>query len=206
MKDVINYLKENYQPISIIIYGSYADGSNNENSDFDALVISAQEIEKHDVSFQNGIQLDVFVYPKSYFNKEIDADEFIQIHDGIIEIDTEDIGLKLKQDVLAYIENLPKKSNEEICNEVEWCKKMLLRTKRNDAEGLFRWHWLLTETLEIYCDVMKQHYWGPKKSLKWMEQYQPEAFSIYTNALMKMDGCLLEEWINYIERCFLWKK
>ena len=31
---IIEYIKRNYNPISIILYGSYADGTNNLNSDF----------------------------------------------------------------------------------------------------------------------------------------------------------------------------
>lgn len=198
MNKIIEYIRRNYEPASIIVYGSYADGSNNENSDFDALVISKNQIEMHDVSFVEGIQLDVFVYPFSYFDGEIDCDEFIQIHDGIIAMDTDDIGLKLKHHVLNYIDNFPCKTKEEIRTEVEWCRKMLLRAKRNDAEGMFRWHWLLTESLEIYCDVMEQRYWGPKKSLRWMAEEQPEAYEIYARALYHMDEDAVEQWIAYL--------
>lgn len=35
MDKIINYICQKYEPLSIIVYGSYADGSNNENSDFD---------------------------------------------------------------------------------------------------------------------------------------------------------------------------
>lgn len=37
---IIKYIMETYSPEAIIVYGSYADGSANENSDFDALVIT----------------------------------------------------------------------------------------------------------------------------------------------------------------------
>lgn len=46
---VIEYLKETYQPDAIITYGSFADGTANENSDFDALVI-ADNKKRHDAS------------------------------------------------------------------------------------------------------------------------------------------------------------
>ena len=39
LEQIIEYIKRNYNPISIILYGSYADGTNNLNSDFDSLVI-----------------------------------------------------------------------------------------------------------------------------------------------------------------------
>ena len=61
MEQVIAYLKQTYNPLSILVYGSFADGSHSANSDFDALVISESHPPFHDVSFVNGIQLDVFV-------------------------------------------------------------------------------------------------------------------------------------------------
>ena len=64
---IITYLQEKYMPLSIIVYGSYANGTNDLNSDFDALVIYDDSNQIHDTSFVNGIQLDVFVYPLSYF-------------------------------------------------------------------------------------------------------------------------------------------
>lgn len=41
MKDeIIRYLMDEYDPDAIITYGSYADGTENVNSDFDALIIA----------------------------------------------------------------------------------------------------------------------------------------------------------------------
>ena len=34
LEQISQYIKRNYNPISIILYGSYADGTNNLNSDF----------------------------------------------------------------------------------------------------------------------------------------------------------------------------
>ena len=41
MEEIINYLNQKYQPLSLILYGSYANGTNNAGSDFDVLVIAA---------------------------------------------------------------------------------------------------------------------------------------------------------------------
>lgn len=64
MERVIKYIKDKYNPLCIILYGSYADGTNNLNSDFDALVIAADPEQFHDTSFVDGVPLDVFVYPR----------------------------------------------------------------------------------------------------------------------------------------------
>ena len=61
MKQVIEYIQKNYDPLCLILYGSYADGTNRLNSDFDALVITADHEPFHDTSLVAGIPLDVFV-------------------------------------------------------------------------------------------------------------------------------------------------
>ncbi|MCH4013038.1 MAG: hypothetical protein LKE64_01710 [Solobacterium sp.] len=43
---------------------------------------------------------------------------------------------------------------------------MLKRTEREDTEGYFRWHWVLTEFLAIYCEITDQRCFGVKKALK----------------------------------------
>lgn len=200
MQKIIEYIKNRYDPISVIVYGSFADGSNNEHSDFDALVIVKDGEKLHDVSFVNEIQLDVFVYPASYFKNDFDCEEIIQIFDGKIILDNDGVGQKLKERVNGYLESLPyKKTAKENREQVEWCKKMLLRAGRKDAEGMFRWHWLLTESLEIYFDLLGKMYFGPKKSLRYMKENQPAAFEMYSAALQNLDYEALERWIGFLD-------
>ena len=179
MEQIIAYLKGKYAPRAIIVYGSYAEGSNNEHSDFDALLISEVDGELHDVSFVGGVQLDVFVYPPSRFEGGFDCGEFARIFDGNVILDTEGRGAALKKAVLDYIGSRPRKTEDELRAQIDWCRKMWQRTRRNDSEGMFRWHWLLTDSLEIFCDTAGQAYLGPKKSLRWMEMRYPEAFALY---------------------------
>lgn len=199
MNEILEYIKQKYQPTSLIVYGSYADGSNNQSSDFDALVISTVQNMYHDTAFVGNIQLDVFVYPKDYFEGEIDYNEFLQIFDGKILIDEEGCGAALKEAVLNYISGIASKSETELTNEVEWCEKMLMRTKRHDTEGMFRWHWVLIDSLEIFCDLKNQFYFGPKKTLKWMEKNYPKAFEIYSRALFEFSEESLEQWILFLK-------
>ena len=199
MEQIIEYINQKYKPLSIILYGSYANGTNNLGSDFDALVISYDHEQFHDTSFVNGIQLDVFVYPSSYFDGDCDYSDFVQIFDGKIILDSDDRGKTLQGKVVSYLNNRPKKRKTEIDASVDWCIKMVIRAKRCDAEGLFRWHWVLTDSLEIFCDIMQYPYWGPKKSMKWMKDNHPVAFEYYERALhdFTMDG--LENWVSYLK-------
>ena len=118
--------------------------------------------------------------------------------DGKIVADTDDRGKTLKQKVLSYLQSRPQKPKAEIDANVDWCCKMLARTSRCDAEGMFRWHWVLIDSLEIFCDLLHQPYWGPKKALKWMEENHPKAFLCYKRALENFDRDSLESWIAYL--------
>lgn len=198
-EQIIAYLINKYNPDAIITYGSYADGTANLNSDFDALIL-AGSTDLHDASVVEGVTLDVFIYPADIDIDGINAEEFIPIHDGKIELDKNGIATRLKERVLDYLAGIPFKSGAEIRQEIEWCKKMLQRTKREDAEGYFRWHWLLTDSLEIYFDIIQKRYWGPKKSLLQLKECDPEGYRIYEKALKSFDRKSLSDWIEYLEK------
>ena len=195
---IIRYLKETYQPDAIIAYGSFADGSSNENSDFDALVIANHD-KMQDSSVIDGILLDVFIYPVDTFKSEYDPKEFIQVWDGKIILDKSGIADRLQKRVCSYMERIPQKSIDEIQQEIRWCEKMVLRTLRDDPEGYFRWHWLLVDSLEIYCDIKRTRYYGPKKTLRLMKQTDEEAFQIYAEALKELKREYLSAWISYLK-------
>ena len=184
-----------------LVYGSFADGSANLNSDFDALIIAGKE-KLHDSSFVDGVVLDVFVYPPDQFLSEYDPAEFAQVWDGKIILDKNGMGERLKKNVLDYIERIPLKTEEDVSQEIKWCEKMLLRIMRGDVEGYYRWHWVLCDSLEIYFDIKGIHYYGPKKALRFMEESDSEAFHIYSKALLEFNQEGLSDWINYLKTIF----
>lgn len=198
MHAIVAYIKEKYDPLSLIVYGSYANGTNNQNSDFDALVIWRGDKQIHDISFVGGVQLDVFVYPVTFFDEAYNCEDFVRIFDGNILTDTDGIGKDLQMRVLRYLHDRPQKTAEEIQCNIDWCAKMCERAGRGDAEGMFRWHWLLVDSLEIFCDAVRQPYFGPKKALQWMREKQPTAFAYYEKALHDFSCESLNEWVSYI--------
>ena len=114
------------------------------------MVIAADDEQQfHDTSIVNGVILDVFVCPLGYFEGEYECDEFVQIYDGRIITDSNGIGKRLQASVQVYLRNRSVKSREEIQASVDWCVKMFERAKRGDCEGMFRWHWVLIDSLEI---------------------------------------------------------
>jgi len=200
--NILEYLKETYHPSVVIAYGSFATAANDSHSDFDALVITENAQAFHDASVVDGILLDVFLYAPEYFTSHYEIAEIQQIYDGTVLIDRNGLGAALKQEALAYVNSYQPKSEEEKRMEVSWCRKMLQRAERGDAEGYYRWHWLLTDSLEIYCDLAEQRYFGPKKSLAYLKQTNAEAYEIYQNALTCFDGRYLKAWVEYLEHMF----
>ena len=132
MEQILRYIQETYDPLSIILYGSYVDGTNGLNSDFDALVITADHERFHDTSFVNGIPLDVFVYPARYFESSYSCEDFVQIFDGRIITDSGGIGKALQETVRVYLKNRPSKTSAELQADIDWCVKMSARAKRCD--------------------------------------------------------------------------
>lgn len=200
METIIGYLKEKYQPLAMIVYGSYADGTNGEGSDFDCLIVSQNASVHHDMETVYGVPLDVFIYAPEELCDEIDPFEFIQIDGGVIVMDTGSVAERLMQKVREYIENPPVKSRDELLTSIAWCEKMLKRARRGDAEGYFRWHWLLCDSLELYCDLNHRRYLGPKKSLRDMEKLDPEGYRIYSDALHKFTLKSLAQWITHMRK------
>ena len=56
------------------------------------------------------------------------------------------------------------------------------------------------DSLEIYFDIKKLHYYGPKKSLRYMAQNDEEAFRIYSLALKNFEREKLSEWVVFLKR------
>lgn len=193
MEQLIGYLRATYAPIGIICYGSYRDGTQNEQSDFDALLLCRDGKRTHDTSVFDGVRLDVFVYPT---DGELQPEELVQIYDGAVILDADGSAARLIGKVRRYVDTYPKKTPEEKAELKSWCDKMLCRAEREDTEGLYRGHWLLTDSLQIYCDMRDRFYFGPKKTILRMQKDDPVAFALLSEAMKKRDG--LRPWIRYI--------
>lgn len=196
MKEIYEYFMQTYHPLAIITYGSYSSHTNNLHSDYDAVLICDKTERFHDTNVIAGVRLDVWGYERKWIENLTDFGKLIQIWDGTIVLDTDNIAEKLQKQVISYIENQPKKTEEEKEDLKLWCKKMMERTCRGDAEGMFRWHWLLVDSLEIYCDVRDLYYFGPKKTLLRMKETDEIGYALYDAALRKQEK--LEQWISYL--------
>ncbi|MBQ7338399.1 MAG: nucleotidyltransferase domain-containing protein [Clostridia bacterium] len=197
MDSILSYLREQYYPQAVIVYGSYAAGTQEAGSDFDALVITDRvDMKLHDTCTIGGVLLDVFVYSPRYLDSLDDLSEIIQIRDGIVVNDTNGYASQLRARVMKYIQSQPKLTVAEKNELCVWCKKMALRAKREDAEGLYRWHWLLTDSLSIYCELRDVEYLGPKKTLARMRLLDADGYTLYQCALTDRHALVL--WVEYL--------
>lgn len=199
MDEIIAYLKEKYHPVGILLYGSFASGTNGPGSDFDALVLWESEESVHDHGFVGSTQLDVFVQPRSTLEGQYDIREYLRVWDGKILLD--ELGLlKAMQDKAnAFIQSYPGKPRSENEQNLAWCEKMLRRAARGDTEGFYRLHWLLTDSLEVYFDLKGQYYLGPKKGIRKMLRDDPAAAAVYDRALRQPTPENLAAWVALLK-------
>ena len=199
---IIEALREKYRPLGIAVYGSFADGSNNQNSDFDALLLLPDGETRHDDSVLFGTELDVWLYGAAHFAAPYDAEDFLQLHDSVIVEDATGRLSALRAEVNAHIESAPQKTEAENAQSLSWCRKMLRRTERGDAEGCYRLHWLLTDSLSIYYDLRGEYYFGPKKALRRMANTAPDDAAVYERALHEPSPENLAAWVGVLEETF----
>lgn len=206
MESIVAYLKEKYRASSIIVYGSYAEGTQTERSDFDALVLGPTCPYAHDESIVDGVKLDVYVYPRDIFYGEIVVDDFEHLAEGLVVLNEDGMGTWLKNMIANQIASIPAKPDEDIAASLEWCDNMCHRAALGDAEGFFRRHWLLTDSVEIYCDVMGMPFLSPLRVINKMTKADPEAAEIHLRALSTMEQEALEAWVSLLHRRFEEKK
>ncbi len=195
---ILDYLKRTYDPEVILVYGSFAQGRNGPHSDFDACVLTKNAERTYDNSKIDGTVLDVFLYSPEAIEKTFQPEAFVQLSDAKIVLDRHGLAAKMQRAVRTYIEQFPKKTPQELDHLLAWCDKMLDRARRGDAEGDYRWHWLLFDSLEIYFQLRGEFYFGPRKGLQLLQEQDPAAFAVYARALHTFQWDALAAWVQLL--------
>jgi len=198
MREIIEYIENKYNPASILVYGSYADGSNSACSDFDCMIIVNGKSVSHDTSIVGGVQLDLFIYTLDEIGNVEDYSDFVQICDARIIKDAQNAASQLIEKVNGYILTNKAKPAGEKENLKAWMLKMLRRAEQNDIEGSYRYHWALTDSLEIYFILRDTYYFGPKKGINYLRKNDSIAHELFEKALRTIDYQCLKDWINYV--------
>jgi len=198
MERILEHIISAYNPLCVLVYGSFADGTNGEHSDFDCMIITGSKTTSHDASVVGDVQLDLFIHTMDEVNRIDNYDDFVQIHDAIIVKDVDGIAEKLKLAVQSHIVDNSVKSEGEKEHLRAWLKKMLTRAEANDTEGRYRHHLALIEGLEIYFVLRDRYYFGPKKAISALAREDKEAYELFDKAMRNVDYQSLKDWIEWV--------
>ena len=202
MENIVAYLKEKYRLSSLIVSGDYAEGAVNPASVFEAVGLGPTSPYAHEDGSVDGVKLDVLIYPRDIFYGEIALDEFEQLHEGLVALNEDGMGQWLKNMIANQIASIPMKPDEAVADSLHWCEAMAERARVHDAEGFFCRHWLLTDSVEIYCDVCSLPFLSPRRTMSKMAKSDPEAAQIHLAAMGSMDDRALDAWVELLKERF----
>lgn len=194
---LISEMKEKHKCHTIILYGSRANNTHNENSDIDIVCFVNEGKAYTDTKKWNGIFLDAWIY------SEEDAKnihEFLKLLNGKVLYQKDDFGEILLDKIYEYYEKGPKKlPDSERQLRITWCLKTFKRIKYNDIEGNFRKIWLAHDLLAIYFELRDLWYLGSKRSFSWLKENEPQMYNLFEN-LYSPGGIdkFLEETLNKV--------
>ncbi len=175
-----NELKHRYRCHTVILYGSRARGDHSPGSDYDLVGICRSGTVRHLARRMGHVYVDTFVYPEG----KAKPLELLRIRGGRVLFRKHDFGKALLDRIERRYARGPKPlTSDEIQLRKHWAKKMIDRAKRGDTEGYFRRAWLLNALLEDYFVLRGKWYEGPKVSLGWLKQHEPEVASLFAKAL-----------------------
>lgn len=196
---VVADLQKRYSPQTIILYGSRARGDCTSSSDIDIACFVEGATAVEDARDFEGLFLDAWVYNSNAMLAS--ADEFLRLADGYCLYDSEGHGDVFLKELQQRIQQGRKQlSASEIQHTQQWVYKMLERAKHSDIESLYRRYWLAVDLLQIYFDLRRQWYFGPKKSLAWLREHDSigyQLFSqVYTPSMKFSDLHQLAEYVT----------
>lgn len=159
-------LKQKHHCHTIILYGSYADNTHNENSDIDIICIGSNVLKATDSRYIDGVFLDAWVYPEESLEN---FEDFLQLANGKVLIEEDNYGTLLLAQINSISDELFVEP-EEINHLKVWCEKMLKRAELGDIEGNYRKNWLAQDLLSIYFNIRGIRYKGSKKSFQYLKE------------------------------------
>jgi predicted nucleotidyltransferase len=183
LQAIVAELRERFGCHLILLYGSHARGDAGPASDFDVLGIRDQGPDVvREARWEQGAYWDLFIDSASYIHDH--PQDLLHVADGRVLYDErlqgEALLQRLRELQRAPVE--PLRSDETSARRV-WAGKMVARARLGDAEGNYRRHWLLYALLEDYFALRTLRYRGPKGSLQWLRENQPEVFDLFAQAL-----------------------
>jgi hypothetical protein len=167
---------------TVLLYGLRSDGSARADSDYDIAAFAPVDKSFRIARRLDGVYLDVFVYPEAVLLSP--TEEYLKLRGCRIVMQR---GTETEQ-FLSELDEVFRRGPRALpADEIEalktWAHKMVARIERADPEGNYRRVWLLTALLEDYFHIRGLWYQGPKKSLRWLEQFDRPTYDAMCLAL-----------------------
>ena len=164
VENAVAYLSAKYEFDLLILYGSYANGHNNNESDIDIIGFSEIPEFVHESPIISEHMLDAWIYPISFIS---DISKTIHVLPCHILIDKSLRGVELIQNIEdERKKNTKKLSRIEKEQMDKWIEKMIKRARQDSPEANYRYNWLLNDFPELYCNYSGFYYDGPIKTIK----------------------------------------
>lgn len=196
-QNIIDYLKDKYKPLAIVIYGSFSCGMNDAFSDFDCMIIVDQKDSSHDDTVIDGIPLDCFIFTRKEVASE-NVDTFITVYDGNIVLDTDQIAADLKRRVRNYVAEHSVISDDEKKFIISWIRKTMHRVEKNDDEGNYRALAFLWESITDYFLLRDLFYFGSKKATAYLKENDAVGYQLFHDAITVRTNAVIGEWANHV--------
>jgi hypothetical protein len=179
---ICHVLVTQHQAHTILLYGSRADGSAGEDSDYDVAAFAPVAQALRIAHQQGSAYWDVWVYPQA--DLQVATPEALRLRGSHILLQSGQSGHAFLDRVEALYRAGPTPlAADEVAARGVWAHKMLARIGRGDAEGNYRRVWLLQALLEDYFHRRTMWFEGPKKALRWLQLFDPPAHLAYCRAL-----------------------
>lgn len=196
-EDVYRYLVETYDPKAVLFMGSYMDGTADEFSDFDCVIIVPNKTCSRDESVINGVMLDCDIYSIEEVLTEEPATNALKCHDAEIVLD-DGIGMIFKAKVKLKLEEIRVTTPEEKKQIRCWMEKTSKRSFMADDNGNFRAVMLLWESLPYYFMLRDLDYFGGKKAIRYLKVNDPKGYSLLHKALETKDPYDIKAWSDHV--------
>ncbi|WP_434634505.1 nucleotidyltransferase domain-containing protein [Chromobacterium sp. CV08] len=173
---------------TVLLYGSRADGSANQGSDYDIAAFGEVADLTRDTRRIDGEYLDLFLYPDSVL--QAPTEEQLSLRGAkILRQRGEEASRFLDRLDALHAAGPQRLPDDELQARRDWAHKMAARIRRGDVEGDYRRAWLLTALLEDYFVLRGLWFEGPKKALRWLAAHDPDSRRAFERALKPDAGC-----------------